>query len=79
LIGEEIRLQQEKKYFALLLHRKSLSCWCMTTFFTMHAASRQEDHCASANVAGDPRSTKSTILETGAALTQDFSPVKKVP
>ncbi|MCJ1317772.1 hypothetical protein MMC15_003099 [Xylographa vitiligo] len=28
--------------------------------------------------AGDPRSTTSTVLETGAAATQDFSPVKAI-
>ncbi|KAK4447269.1 hypothetical protein QBC34DRAFT_382519 [Podospora aff. communis PSN243] len=44
----------------------------------MNAASHRKDHCAAPNVAGDPRSTKSTVLETGAALTQDFSPVKNV-
>jgi hypothetical protein len=44
----------------------------------MHAAISTKDKCAHGKVAGDPRSTKSTILETGAALTQDFSPVKNV-
>ncbi|MCJ1386551.1 hypothetical protein MMC17_009677 [Xylographa soralifera] len=28
--------------------------------------------------AGDPRSTTSTVLETGAAATQDFSPIKSI-
>lgn len=44
----------------------------------MQAVTSIKHHCAQPNVAGDPRSTKSTILETGAALTQDFSPVKNV-
>ncbi|KAM7186147.1 Protein of unknown function (DUF1264) domain containing protein [Rhypophila sp. PSN 637] len=30
------------------------------------------------DVAGEPRSTKSTVLETGASLVQDFSPVKNI-
>ncbi|KAK0707333.1 hypothetical protein B0H67DRAFT_602687 [Lasiosphaeris hirsuta] len=44
----------------------------------MEAASHTKDHCAAPKVAGEPRSTKSTVLETGAALIQDFSPVKNI-
>ncbi|KAK3350230.1 hypothetical protein B0T25DRAFT_550085 [Lasiosphaeria hispida] len=44
----------------------------------MEAASHTKEHCAAPKVAGEPRSTKSTVLETGAALTQDFSPVKNI-
>ncbi|KAK0640602.1 hypothetical protein B0T16DRAFT_418180 [Cercophora newfieldiana] len=44
----------------------------------MQAATHIKDHCAGGKVEGGPRSAKSTILETGAALTQDFSPIKSV-
>ncbi|KAK3380924.1 hypothetical protein B0H63DRAFT_194500 [Podospora didyma] len=44
----------------------------------MHAAMNTKDEGAVPKVAGDPRSTKSTILETGAAMTQDFTPVKNI-
>lgn len=36
----------------------------------MNAATSKKDKSAENKVAGDPRSTKSAILETGAALTQ---------
>lgn len=42
----------------------------------MEAATSAKDEEAQSKVAGEPRSTKSTILETGAATTQDFSPLK---
>ncbi|EAU81723.1 DUF1264 domain-containing protein [Coprinopsis cinerea okayama7 len=35
-------------------------------------------HCNSTEVPGDPLSTKSRILGTGASLTQDFEPVKNI-
>ena len=44
----------------------------------MEAATHTKDASAAPKVEGEPRSTKSTILETGAALTQDFSPVKNI-
>ncbi|KAK4139397.1 uncharacterized protein C8A04DRAFT_40749 [Dichotomopilus funicola] len=37
-----------------------------------------KDRDAQPKVPGDARSTKSTVLETGAALTQDFSPLQNV-
>jgi hypothetical protein len=40
----------------------------------MESATRAKDRDAAANLAGDPRSTKSTILETGAAMTQAGPP-----
>lgn len=44
----------------------------------MLAATSAKDEDAAGRVEGCPRSTKSTVLETGAALTQDFSPVKSI-
>lgn len=44
----------------------------------MESATGAKDRDAAAKVAGEPRSTKDTALETGAALTQDFSPLKSV-
>ncbi|KAK3361391.1 hypothetical protein B0T24DRAFT_641514 [Lasiosphaeria ovina] len=44
----------------------------------MEAAVHTKDRCAASKVAGDERSAKSTTLETGAALTQDFTPVKNI-
>ncbi|KAK1759976.1 hypothetical protein QBC47DRAFT_117812 [Echria macrotheca] len=44
----------------------------------MEAATSRKDKSAEPKVAGECRSAKSTILETGAALTQDFSPVKNI-
>jgi hypothetical protein len=41
---------------------------------TMESATHAKDRDAAANVAGDLRSTKSTILETGAAMTQAGPP-----
>jgi hypothetical protein len=40
----------------------------------MESATHAKDQDATPNVAGDPRSTKSTILETGAAMTQAGPP-----
>jgi hypothetical protein len=37
---------------------------------------RQENEPSS--IPGDPRTTKSRVLETGAALVQDFTPVKQI-
>lgn len=36
------------------------------------------DYDARNKVEGDPLSTKSRVLETGAAMTQDFAPVKSI-
>ena len=36
----------------------------------MHSAMHTKDRDAEPKVAGEPRSTKSTVLETGAAMTQ---------
>ncbi|KAL2018434.1 hypothetical protein VTK56DRAFT_853 [Thermocarpiscus australiensis] len=44
----------------------------------MDSATGGKDRAAEPKVAGEPRSTKSTILETGAAMTQDFSPLQSV-
>ncbi|KAL2264331.1 hypothetical protein VTK26DRAFT_6574 [Humicola hyalothermophila] len=44
----------------------------------MEAATGAKDRDAESKVAGEPRSTKSTVLETGAAMTQDFSPLQNV-
>ncbi|KAH6843470.1 hypothetical protein B0I37DRAFT_393668 [Chaetomium sp. MPI-CAGE-AT-0009] len=44
----------------------------------MESAAHTKDRDAEAKVAGEPRSTKSTVLETGAAMTQDFSPLQNV-
>ncbi|KAK5657929.1 hypothetical protein OQA88_2479 [Cercophora sp. LCS_1] len=47
----------------------------------MDAALHTKDHCAQPNVAGEPRSLKSTVLETGASMTQlngNFTPTKSI-
>jgi len=44
----------------------------------MPAATSAKDEDAAPKVEGCSRSTKSTVLETGAALTQDFSPIKNI-
>ncbi|KAK4038582.1 hypothetical protein C8A01DRAFT_47845 [Parachaetomium inaequale] len=44
----------------------------------MESATHAKDRDAEPKVAGEPRSTKSTVLETGAAATQDFSPLHNV-
>ncbi|KAK7747231.1 hypothetical protein SLS53_001484 [Cytospora paraplurivora] len=36
------------------------------------------DHITKHHVAGEERTTKSKVLETGAALTQDFAPIKSI-
>ncbi|KAK3291110.1 uncharacterized protein B0H64DRAFT_42572 [Chaetomium fimeti] len=44
----------------------------------MESAAHAKDRDAEAKVAGEPRTTKSTVLETGAAMTQDFSPLQNI-
>ncbi|KAK3303831.1 uncharacterized protein B0T15DRAFT_285696 [Chaetomium strumarium] len=44
----------------------------------MESATHAKDRDAEAKVTGEPRSTKSTILETGASVAQDFSPLQNV-
>ncbi|AEO55754.1 hypothetical protein MYCTH_2314374 [Thermothelomyces thermophilus ATCC 42464] len=44
----------------------------------MASATHTKDRDAEPRVEGEQRSTKSTVLETGAAMTQDFSPLQNV-
>lgn len=39
----------------------------------------EKDSCGDSNaIPGDPRTTKSRVLETGASMVQDFTPVKQI-
>lgn len=42
------------------------------------ASSTENIPSDSSNIPGDPLSTKSRVLETGASLVQDFTPVKQI-
>lgn len=44
----------------------------------MSSVSHAKDRDAAGRVEGEERSAKSTLLETGAAMTQDFSPLKSI-
>ncbi|KAJ4288779.1 hypothetical protein N0V88_007315 [Collariella sp. IMI 366227] len=44
----------------------------------MDAASHAKDRDAASRVPGSERCVKSTILETGAKMTQDFSPIQNI-
>ncbi|KXX82750.1 hypothetical protein MMYC01_200894 [Madurella mycetomatis] len=44
----------------------------------MESITGAKDRGTESDVPGEPRSTKNTILETGAAMTQDFSPLQNI-
>ncbi|KAK4097709.1 DUF1264-domain-containing protein [Parathielavia hyrcaniae] len=49
-----------------------------TSSLCFEAAMHEKDREAEAKVAGHPRTFQNTVLETGAAMTQDFSPLQNI-